>query len=86
MTYENAVSMLDKIPARTFEDKGVAFEVFVTPANEKEFLDYASYIRSPMVIIENETAIPFSSNRLFLLRQIHIENSNVFHKIIELNI
>lgn len=85
MSYEKAMSVLDKIPNKTFKDKGVAFEIFITPADETDFLDYASYIRSPIIVIENETAIQFSSNGLFLLRQIHIEDTVVVHEIIKLN-
>lgn len=85
MTYEMAFNALNKIKNQIFEDGGFVFRIFITPANDNDFMQYTSYVISAMSNLENEDAIRFSSNGLFLLRQIHIEDTVVIHEIIELN-
>ena len=85
MTYETALNALSKIKNQMFEAGGLVFRIFITPSNHNDFIEYTQHALLGMHNLENEDAIRFSSNGLFLLRQIHIEDTVVVHEIIELN-
>lgn len=86
MSYEKAKAAFDKYNKQFIKDDGVVFRILITPSDNLDFKKYLDFVRAMPNQTENETALRFSSDGLFIIRQIHVDDSSVISKIIELNI
>lgn len=82
MSYEKAMSVFNKYDSQYSKEGEILFKILITPSKESDFIQYLNRIRAMPGLAENETAIRFSSDGMFILRKIAIDRGDAIIKSI----
>ncbi len=77
MTYKEAVKFKKSLPSDKINKGKITMEVCVVPSDNRYFYMYMSHVRSLFNYLEDEDAIPFSSNKQFHVRGICLDGDNI---------
>lgn len=80
MTFQQALYRFSQLKDIPFVDEGHVFKTLIVPANEQDRNKYLNYLMSNIDLAENETALQFSLDGLFVIRQVFVDNGYVVSK------
>lgn len=80
MTFKEAVNYRNKLGYVNFTAGGLDFEVFVTPADPQDFLQYLTVVRGYFYQLTDDDAIHFSKRGTFKVCGLYFDGANIVHK------